>query len=64
MYFVKGGFHGRIVKKINAILKHMLYKQYSFMYTEREISKTNTFGLLFLWFFYSCRGELMQISLN
>ena len=64
MYYVKGGLHGRIFMKINTILKHMLYYWYSFVYTEREFSKTNKLGLLFLLYSYSCRGELMQISLN
>ena len=47
MYYVKGGLHGRVFMKINTILKHMLYWQYSFVYTEREFSKTITFDLQF-----------------
>ena len=64
IYYVKGGLHERIFMKINTVLKRMLYQQYSFVYTEREFSKSNTFGVLFLLFLYSCQGELIQISLN
>ena len=64
MYYVKGGLHRRIFVKINTIFKHMLYYQYSFVYTEKEFSKTNTFDLSFLLLSYSCQGELIQISLS
>ena len=42
---------------VSYILKHVLYQQYSFVYTEREFSKTNTFDLQFILFSYSCRGQ-------
>ena len=49
---------------INTILKHMLYWQYSFVYTEREFSKTNIFDLSFHLFSYSCQGELIHLNKN
>ena len=48
---------------INTIFEHVILAVY-FVYTEREFSKTSTFDLFFLLFSYSCRGELVQISLN
>ena len=51
-YRFKGGLHGRIFLKINTIFNaHMLYYQYSFMYVEREFSKTNVLNLFFLLIF-------------
>ena len=46
----KGGLHGRIFLKINTTF-HTLYWQYSFVYTERKFSKTNTLDLSFLFVF-------------
>ena len=35
------------------LLSHMLYWQYSFVYTEREFSKTNALDLSFIFIFLS-----------
>ena len=51
IYYVKGDLHERIFMKINTALKRMLYQQYSFVYTEREFSKSNTFGVCFYCFY-------------
>ena len=69
MYYIKGVLHGRIFMKINKINTHMLYWHYSFVYAEREFSKTKTLNLSFLFIFLlrwinSNKFELIHLHKN
>ena len=48
----KVGLHRRIFLKINTTFNtHMLYQHYSYVYTDKEFSKTNALDLSFLFVF-------------
>ena len=64
MYHVMRGLHERISMKINTTLNARYTSSILLCILKREFSKTNTFDLSSLLFSYSCRGELIQISLN
>ena len=62
MYYAKGGLHGRMFMKINFILKHILYLQYSLSILNKNIQKPTC--LIFCFFCFNIFVKVIQISFN